>query len=171
MNCSSDPSKCAQAAYFRLTKLISPGTSVPGEETGKGLLINYGSEKMKVLSKQGGNLVGEALLVAHDTLAGAHLGSHQAAVPTAVHVPAGERQLQADALISQAAAKVCDHQPGAAVCGEARRRERPSPPLPAPRGPPIPPLKPPSEHADPGTNYCTTALILHASNIMPKFSK
>ena len=55
---------------------------------------------MEVLSKQGGNLVGEALLAALDTLSGTHLGSHQAAIPATVHVPAGERQLQADALIS-----------------------------------------------------------------------
>ena len=115
--------------------------------------------------------MGEALLVARDTLSGTHLRSHQAAISAAVHVPAGERQLQADALISQAAAKVCDHQPGAAVCGETCRRERPSPLLPAPRGPLIPPLKPPSGHADPGTDYCTAALISHASNVMPKFSK
>ena len=121
MNCNSDTRKCAQAAYFRLTKLISSGMSVLGKEAGKGLLINYGSEKIEVLSKQGGNLVGEALLVAHDTLSWTHLGSHQAAISTAVHIPAGERQLQADTLISQAAAKVCDHQPGAAVCGEKCR--------------------------------------------------
>lgn len=59
--------------------------------------------------------------MAKDSLTGTHLRSHQAAVPAQVHVPAGERQLQADALISQAAAEVRDHQPGAAVWGRGRR--------------------------------------------------
>lgn len=59
---------------------------------------------------------------------GTHLRSHQAAVPTSIHIPAGERQLQADALISQAAAKIGDHQPGAATCQAGGRGEHCPPP-------------------------------------------
>lgn len=61
------------------------------------------------------------LLMAHDTLRGTHLRSHQAAVSASIHIPAGERQLQADALVSQAATKIRDHQPGAAVWGMDQR--------------------------------------------------
>lgn len=78
--------------------------------------------------------MGEALLTAPDTLSRTHLRGHQAAVSTTVHIPTGERQLQADTLISQAAAEVCDHQPGAAVCRRTGRGEWPSlPHQPTPR--------------------------------------
>lgn len=60
--------------------------------------------------------------MAQDTLRRTHLWSHQAAVSAPIHIPAGERQLQAGALVSQAAAKVCDHQPGAAIWGGDRQR-------------------------------------------------
>lgn len=64
------------------------------------------------------------VLTAHDTLRGTHLRSHQAAVSASIHIPAGERQLQADALVSQAATKIRDHQPGAAICGMDQRGKR-----------------------------------------------
>lgn len=63
--------------------------------------------KMKGLSKQRGDLVGEALLVARDTLSGTHLRSHQAAISAAVTYQLVKGNCN-DALISQAAAKVCD---------------------------------------------------------------
>ena len=69
--------------------------------------------------KHGGEV---CLLMAQDLLSGTHLRSHQAAVSAPVHIPAGERQLQANALISQAATKICDHQPGAAIWGRDRQR-------------------------------------------------
>lgn len=71
--------------------------------------------------------MGEGLPMAHDTL-GTHLWGHQTAVSAPIHVPAAEGQLQADALISQAAAKICDHQPGAAVW-EGASKVTISPPL------------------------------------------
>lgn len=61
------------------------------------------------------------LLMAHDTLSGTHLRSHQAAVSAPIHIPAGEGQLQPNLLISQAATKIRDHQPGAAIWGGTRK--------------------------------------------------
>lgn len=47
-----------------------------------------------------------------------HLRGHQGAIATTLYTGAVERQLQANMLIGQAAAKVRDHQPGAAICRE-----------------------------------------------------
>lgn len=64
-----------------------------------------------------------SLLMAWDMLRGTHLWGHQAAVSAPIHVPAGKRQLQAGALVSQAAAEVGDHQPGTAICEGTGRGE------------------------------------------------
>lgn len=66
------------------------------------------------LSKQ------EDLLVARDTLGESdHLRSHQAARLAFGHVPAGEKATAGRrAHQPSSSQKVCDHQPGAAVCGD-----------------------------------------------------
>lgn len=73
-----------------------------------------GNEAASLVLSISGNMM-RSPLTAWDMPHGTHLWGHQAAVSAPIHVPAGKRQLQAGALVSQAAAEVSDHQPGAAI--------------------------------------------------------
>lgn len=75
------------------------------------------------MGEQGGKLCLLGTLRKLPLLAGhkhsrTHLRGHEGAIATTLYTGAVERQPQANMPVSQAAAKVRDHQPGAAICRE-----------------------------------------------------